>query len=233
MGSASERRDGPRIDLRLRVRFEGDGTSGEAEASDVSPRGLRLESEGSVEPGTVLNMTLDAGDDEELTGTGRVTWCRARKSHAGRDMFDIGVHFDHDWLAQDRGPLGTALARIFAMNSHEPARNYERTKVSLDASTSSSPPVTLEIVDLSTGGMQLRAPAGLGTVIKGGVTVIVEVQADGETHSLAGKVVWRSERDGVPCFGVQFEDVGDDDDRFLAAVQKGEIIPQNVTVFLQ
>ena len=45
MTENSERRDGPRIDLRLRVRYAAESLAGEAEASDLSPSGLRFESE--------------------------------------------------------------------------------------------------------------------------------------------------------------------------------------------
>src|SRR5262245_46830508 len=136
MTKASERRDGPRIDLRLRVRFEAGGVSGEAEASDVSPKGLRLESDNPVAKGTELKLSVDAGSDvEELQAVGHVTWCRERPSPTGKTVYDLGVAFESDWLAKDRGPLGSALARIFAMNSYEPARNFERTPVSLKASS--------------------------------------------------------------------------------------------------
>lgn len=230
MTKSSERRDGPRIDLRLRVRYSSSsGAKGEAEASDVSPRGCRLESDNPVEAGSELEMILDGGDEEELTARGRVTWCRPRQSPAGRQLFDIGVAFDDDWLAQDRGPLGTALARIFAMNRFEPARDFERTKVALKASTSSSPPVSLEIVDISIGGMQLRATNTEKAPVSSKGTVIVEIDVSGETHSIDGRVVWIA----GASFGVQFSDTGENDTTFLEGVQRGEVAPERVTVFLQ
>ena len=111
----AERRDGPRIDLRLRVRYrvgETGETLGEAEASDVSPKGLRLESEKPVEKGTLLHLQVDAGEVEELECMGQVTWCRPRVSPTGKTMYDLGVAFESDWLARDRGPLGSILRLI-------------------------------------------------------------------------------------------------------------------------
>jgi len=231
MTKSSERRDGPRIDLRLRVRYSAsNGATGEAEASDVSPRGCRLESDNAVEAGSELEMILDGGDDEELNAKGRVTWCRPRQSLTGRhQLFDIGIAFDDEWLAQDRGPLGTALARIFAMNRYEPARGFERTKVSLNASTSSSPPVSLEIVDISIGGMQLRAQNAAAAPVSSKGTVIVEIDVGGTTHSIDGRVVWIV----GASFGVQFSDTGENDTTFLEGVQRGDVSPERVTVFLQ
>ena len=68
-----------RIDLRLRVRWSattptGD-VSGEAEASDVSPKGLRLESEHDVASGTPLHLVVDVGGDtDELIAELRRHW---------------------------------------------------------------------------------------------------------------------------------------------------------------
>lgn len=233
MAKSSERRDGPRIDLRLRVRYASGGKIGEAEASDVSPRGCRLESNLPVEAGTTLELTIDAGDDEELTTQGHVTWCRDRVSPSGKTLYDIGIAFSSEWLAQKRGPLGSALARIFAMNSYEPARNYDRTPVSLMAATSSAPPLALEIVDLSAGGMQLRGRSGVGE-LKTGAAVIVEITADGTTQSIDGKVVWLDGMgDDGAAFGVQFGDASASDQELLESVQQGRVIPDKVTVFLQ
>ena len=234
MTKASERRDGPRIDLRLRAQYSAPGAEGVAEASDVSPRGLRLESENPVDSGSELNLKMDTGDEEEqIEATGHVTWCRPRKSPTGRQLYDIGVHFSTEWLAQDRGPLGNALARIFAMNQYEPARNFERTKVSLDASTSSS--IALEVSDISLGGTQLRADKGqLDGLVSNGTVVIVELEADGDVHSIDGKVVWvDSHAELKESFGVQFDEVAESEQDFLEGVRKGDVTPARITVFLQ
>lgn len=230
---SQERRDGPRIDLRLRVRFTVAELSGEAEASDVSPRGMRFESNMEVPAGSDLHMIIDAGDEEELKAQGKVTWCRLRKSHSGRDVYDVGVAFEEEWLAQDRGPLGTALARIFAMNQYEPARMFERTKVSLSATTQSTDPQPLEIIDLSMGGMQLKSP--MGSRVHDGSAVIVEVEVAGETSSIAGRVVWIAGQDinTIINFGVQFDEAGDAEHDLLEDIRKGAITPERISVFLQ
>jgi len=234
---SSERRDGPRIDLRLRVRFEGGGVTGEAEASDVSPKGLRLESEGAVAKGTQLKLHVDAGEVEELQAVGEVTWCRERESPTGKKMYDVGVAFESDWLAKDRGPLGSALARIFAMNSYEPARNFERTPVSLKAS-SQSPALDLEIGNLSIGGMQIRSKIALSDSLKAGCGVAVDIDAEGAVRTLKGKVAWVAgpKNDSGPritdAFGVEFTGLGNADRALLERLRTGQTEPKTIVVAL-
>lgn len=240
MSKSSERRDGPRIDLRLRVRWAADAgaITGEAEASDVSPRGLRLESDNEVEAGSDLTIVIDAGDEESLEALGKVTWCKPRPTPLGKTVYDLGVAFESDWLAQKRGPLGTALARIFAMNSVEPARSFERTPVSLRAAAAGYEAGGLEIADLSIGGMQLRAPEGLSEKMKMGGAVIVEVEVEGKTHSFDGQVVWVAGQEGGhhrlgDAFGVQFIDMSETERTVLDRVRLGKSTPERITVFLQ
>lgn len=239
---SSERRDGPRIDLRLRVRYEAAGVTGAAEASDISPRGLRLESEIPVEKGTRLTLQVDGGDAgeaEELAATGLVTWCRPHTSPTGKTLYDLGVSFESDWLARDRTQLGVALARIFAMNSYEPARNFERTAVSLVASVT-SPAVQLHVGNLSVGGMQLRSQTPLGAPLTAGAKLGVQVEVGGVTHVLAGKVAWvAGAREAAPAatgpdaFGVEFGDLTEADRRVLDAVRTGAAVPERITVTLE
>jgi Tfp pilus assembly protein PilZ len=243
MSKSSERRDGPRIDLRLRVRWAVPGTdiSGEAEASDVSPKGLRLESEKEVDNGAEMILVIDAGDEEALEAKGKVSWCRPRQSPTGKTMWDLGVAFESEWLAQERGPLGNALARIFAMNSYEPARAFERTPVSLRANTATEATVELSIADISVGGMQLKATSGhVDEAVTTGSTVIVEFEVGGSSVSLDGRVAWvagekdeTSGRSPVESFGVQFLDVGSDERALLERVRLGQSNPERITVFVQ
>ncbi len=238
---SSERRDGPRIDLRLRVRFEGGDAKGEAEASDVSPKGLRLESDKPVAKGTQLKLHVDAGEVEELQAIGEVTWCRERPSPTGKTMYDVGVAFESDWLARDRGPLGSALARIFAMNSYEPARSFERTPVSLKA-TSAAPSLELEVGNVSIGGMQIRSKGPLGENLKAGTGVVVDIDAEGGTRSMRGKVAWvAGQRAGeLPpasprmsdSFGVEFPDISPEDRALLERIRTGQTDPDKITVAL-
>jgi hypothetical protein len=242
MTKASERRDGPRIDLRLRVRFEAGGASGEAEASDVSPKGLRLESDKPVPKGTELKLSVDAGEVEELQALGVVTWCRERPSPTGKIMYDLGVAFESDWLAKDRGPLGSALARIFAMNSYEPARNFERTPVSLKAAAT-SPELELEVGNLSIGGMQLRSKTEIGDQLRTGTHLRVEIEAEGRTSSFNGKVAWvAGQRAGelpsgprvADSFGVEFSATLTQDDRqLIEAVRTGQVEPKRITLSVE
>lgn len=254
MSKSSERRDGPRIDLRLRVRYEAGDASlmvqGEAEASDVSPKGLRLESDKPVEKGTALKLHVDAGEVEELEATGYVTWCRPRETPTGKTIYDLGVAFESDWLAKDRGPLGSALARIFAMNSYEPARTFERTPVSLTATSPAlvpGPALELEIGNLSIGGMQIRSKGPLGDHLRAGLGVKVEIEAEGSKRTLPGKVAWvagsRSQAnpmgpDSGPVrvsdsFGVEFSGTITQDDRaLLEKIRTGQVDTAKITVAL-
>jgi Tfp pilus assembly protein PilZ len=245
MTKSSFQRHGPRIDLRLRVRWsaEAGAITGEAEASDVSPRGLRLESDHEVKQGSDLTIVIDAGDEENLEAIGKVMWCKPRSSPTGRTMFDLGVAFENDWLAQKRGPLGTALARIFAMNSVEPARGFERTPVSLHAATAGEEAYGLEIADLSLGGMQLRAPEGkLNEKMKTGSAVIVEVEVSGKTYSVDGTVVWVAGQQGDPApmtprvgdaFGVKFAEMSEVERGVLDKVRLGQSVPTQISVVVQ
>jgi hypothetical protein len=243
---SSERRDGPRIDLRLRVRYEAaeagsEAVGGEAEASDVSPKGLRIESDKPVEKGTILKLHVDAGEAEELECVGQVTWCRPRPSPTGKTLYDLGVAFESDWLARDRGPLGSALARIFAMNSYEPARNFERTPVSLKATSTqgdtAASAIELEVGNVSIGGMQIRSKTPLGE-LKAGIGVVVDIEADGGTSSLRGKVAWVAGARGdsarlADSFGIEFGEITQEDRGLLEKIRTGQTEPVRITVALE
>jgi hypothetical protein len=241
---ASERRDGPRIDLRLRVRWSATTSagpvSGEAEASDVSPKGLRLESEHQLENASDLDLVVDVGGDaDELTAKGKVMWCRLRESPTGRSMYDVGVAFESDWLAKDRGPLGQALARIFSMNSYEPARTFERTEVHL--SVASSGPLsggTLTMVNLSGGGMQVSLSGGNSDIVRAGIDVEVTVSIDGADHAFAGRVAWvaanaNADADAGDRFGVEFVDVNAAAAATLEKIRVGDVQPTRVAMVLK
>jgi Tfp pilus assembly protein PilZ len=241
---ANERRDGPRIDLRLRVRWSantpGGEVSGEAEASDVSPKGLRLESEHNVASGSPLHLVVDVGGDtDELVAEGKVMWCRSRSSPTGKAYYDIGVAFESDWLAKERGPLGQALARIFAMNAYEPARLFARTALAL-AVDGAEFGGTLELVNLSQGGMQLKSTGAMAQHVRAGMHVDVSVVADDHAVQLAGKVAWvaasaESTRGATDedRFGVEFSGPGEGDKALLERICTGHCEPQRIALALR
>lgn len=222
---SSERRDGPRIDLRLRVRWsavnETGTVSGEAEASDVSPKGLRLESEHKLVSGSSLDLIVDVGGDaDELIAKGTVMWCRERESPTGRQLYDVGVAFESDWLAKDRGPLGQALARIFAMNDFEPARTFERTTVAL--SVAGAGPLAsgaLTMVNLSAGGMQLKAQGSTGDIVRAGLSLEVTIASDGVEHRFQGRVAWVAASEGGDRFGVELSALSTEETTFLEGLR--------------
>jgi hypothetical protein len=239
---ASERRDGPRIDLRLRVRWSAQTSagpvSGEAEASDVSPKGLRLESEHQVDVASDLNLVVDVGGDaDELVAKGKVMWCRERSSPSRRPVYDVGVSFESDWLARDRGPLGQALARIFAMNSYEPARNFERTEVSVLVSGGGSVlsgPLTM--INLSVGGMQLRSEGGLGDGVRAGMDVEVSIEVEGVNRRYLGRVAWVATAPDEAVgdrFGVELTGLNSDDKALLERLRAGQSEPARIVLLLK
>ena len=222
---ASERRDGPRIDLRLRVRWsasvESGQVSGEAEASDVSPKGLRLESEHKLQSGAALDLIVDVGGEaDELVAKGKIMWCRERESPTGRQIYDVGVAFESDWLAKDRGPLGQALARIFAMNDFEPARTFERTPVAM--TVAGAGPLaggTLSMVNLSAGGMQLKSTSSTGDVIRAGLGLDVTITAGSIEHRFSGRVAWVAASEAGDRFGVELSALSEVETTFLEGLR--------------
>lgn len=236
---ASERRDGPRIDLRLRVRWSAQTSagpvSGEAEASDVSPKGLRLESEHKLDNGADLDLVVDVGGDaDELIAKGKVMWCRTRETATGRHMYDVGVSFESDWLARDRGPLGQALARIFAMNSYEPARTFERTHVQL--SVSGAGPLAgdaLTMVDLSAGGMQLRSVGRIADAVRAGVVIETTLTAGADARALPGRVAWVAAAETGDRFGIEFVGIAGPEMAFIESIRAGRLEPTHVGLVLK
>lgn len=115
MPSQPERRDSSRLDLHVRVRYSlpAQGISGEADATDVSRSGLRIESRQELPQGTRLDVELDDGQGHLEAGKAEVTWCRPRRSPAGgRTLYDVGLRLDQDWLKGATGPLAMALKTV-------------------------------------------------------------------------------------------------------------------------
>jgi len=231
-----ERRGGPRLDLRLRVKFA-QGLYPEAEATDISPGGARLESRVPIEADTKLNLELDAGDGETVDAVGTVCWCRPRKGVSLRKLYDIGIRFDSEWLAARRGKLGRALGRIFSFSEFEPARAYDRVLVTLRAESVDGKDLRLHVVDISEGGMQFRSEGPLGTAIYIGAPVIVEIPGDTDGISVDGEVVWVAEQDESQAsiyssFGVRFSDPGIRELEVLRSIKDGESTPRALSLFL-
>jgi len=240
----SERRDGPRIDLRLMVHYDVEENTvdddcaldrqGSAEASDLSAHGLRLEGEKEIPVGARLAMELSDGDEESIHTFGQVTWCNERKSPTGKIMFDTGVHFVTEWLKTERGPLATALARVFSMGAFEPARSSERVKVSIAASLDGNADA-MEVADLSAGGMYLCLSADENAVVQG-KTLTARFNDGDAAYDVKGRIAWVAKADDEAgqkggC-GVQFLEMNADARTFLHAVRKKEKSPDAVAVTL-
>jgi len=236
MGS-DERRGGPRLDLRLRVKFLSEEGMPEAEATDISPGGARLESRVAIEPDTEVQMALDAGDGETVVANGKVAWCRTRKGVSLRKLYDVGIRFDSEWLAERRGKLGRALGRIFSFSEFEPARAYDRVLVTLRAESVDGEDLRLTVVDVSEGGMQLRSDGSLGPHIFIGAPIIVEIPMDGDTITIDGEIVWVAEQEEgkaalYASFGVQFAEPGIRELEVLRGIKEGDMTPTNISLFL-
>ena len=150
-----ERRDGSRLDLQLRVRYVpvGGGPAGEGEATDVSPHGLRVESSTEPTSGTRLDVELDDGFGQSEKGSATVTWCRPRKTSSGKALFDFGLRLDDDWLTGERGPLGKALAKLFAQAARDFGRIHAEAVVG-----PGTPALPLTVSELSEKGIRLSLP---------------------------------------------------------------------------
>ncbi|MCP4501424.1 MAG: PilZ domain-containing protein [Deltaproteobacteria bacterium] len=233
----NERRDGSRIDLRLMVHYDaGDEViesrldkTGSAEASDLSARGLRLESEKEVPVGVRLKMKLSDGDEESISTTGRVTWCTARKSPTGKTIYDTGVHFVAEWLKNEQGHLATALSKLFSMGEHAVERSSERVKVSINASLNGEAE-RLTIADLSSGGMfacffeELEATRG--------ITLKVTFELDESTFVVDGRIAWTADISGDQPggFGVQFLETSQEEQENLQKIRDGDLSAKTVSV---
>lgn len=234
---ADERRGGPRLDLRLRVRFLDDARKPEAEATDISPGGARLESRVPLEAGSTVMLSLDAGDGELVEAEASVAWCRERKGKLLRPLYDIGVRFGSEWLSQDRGKLGRALGRIFSFGDFEPARSYDRVNVTLHAKSMSGDSDPLTVVDLSSGGMQLRSETPLGDRVHTGETLLVEMSLGDDALTLDAEVMWVSDQESggqalMTSFGLRFAELSADEDKTLASIMRGDSTPDQIKIFL-
>jgi hypothetical protein len=109
------------------------GSAGVAEATDVSPRGLRVESQTALVPGTRLNLELDDGLGHGGNGAGEVAWCRPRQTPGGRTVYDIGLRLDDAWVRGEGSPLLSALARIFGVAPSSPTAEVQRVRAEMRA----------------------------------------------------------------------------------------------------
>jgi hypothetical protein len=189
--------------MQLRVRYSGANAHGEGEATDVSPRGARIESRTEVAPGTRLSFELDSGDGQSVKGLGEVTWCRPRQSLGGRTVYDLGVRFEADWLKGDRAPLARALCRFFASTDFEPARDFERLPTHLRAQGhAQEQPVALTVLDLSEGGLRVNVQA---SALPSGIGVGKALKVTfGSRPAVDGTVAWVADAKAGAPMNAQF-----------------------------
>jgi hypothetical protein len=182
------------LDLMLRVRYTpvGGGPGGEGEATDVSPHGLRVESKSKPTPGQRLDVELDDGSGQSEKGAGAVTWCRPRQTASGKTVHEFGLRLDEDWLTGERGPLGKALAKLFAQAAKDFGRIHAEARVGQGEAVHRIP---LTVSELSEKGLRVTLagetslpPVKVGEAVRvslGEVEVTMTVEAR-EEHQSAG-----------------------------------------------
>lgn len=230
--ASSQRRDSPRIDLRLRVRYMGGQVHGEAEASDVSMHGLRLESDQQIAVGEKLQLMVDTGESASPSYLdGEVTWCRPHNTPTGRTVYDVGVKLNAEgWHTPEMGRLGSALARLFALREREQVPVYTQTPCALDDGT----PVQLSDVEVNL--LQFTAPAVLQGKVTTGSTVTVEIDAEDAKHVLTAKVAWVSDQQGgkqarfKEGFALDTREAGAPLKALLARIKSGQSTPTRLRI---
>jgi len=237
MVNSIARRDGPRLDVRLHVRWTAGLGKGEAEASDVSPRGLRLESEQEVTPGTQMEVVVDTGDQGELTAVGLVMWCRPHLTPTQRTVYDVGVRFDAPWATEENGALGRALARVFAMGGEDHTATWAKTGCVLRAGAKDAVPLVL--TEVAVGNLQFRAGAPLNDMLQSGRLVRLSVTAEGAEHALEGRVMWlvvqgpqtrSSTQRAQDTFGVELLELDAPQKALLERMRLGQTVADQVRI---
>ncbi len=165
---------------------------GEAEASDVSMHGLRLESDQKIAVGEKLQLMVDTGENPQPSYLdGEVTWCRPHVTPTGRTVFDVGVKLNAEgWHTPEMGKLGSALARLFALREREQVPVYTQTPCALDDGT------PLQLADVEVTLLQFTAPSALEGRVTTGAAVTLELEAEDAKHAIPARVAWVSDQQG-------------------------------------
>jgi len=219
-----QRRLHPRIDLSLEVLYaltQAELVKGgkHAELFDLSPTGLRIEMEDEVEISSSLYIKIIGADDEEFDTQAEVLWARPRQSHSGRKVFDVGLRFEKNLLAQHRGPLANALAHLLAIQEVEPARGYDRIEIEYKAESLEHPGLVLQLRDISPGGMRFTAEGRIGEQVVTGQRMAVFIHCGDEETLVPATVAWVAGQSELGAasgqvikdsFGVDFLNISDE-----------------------
>ena len=118
------------------------------------------------------------------------------------------------------------------MNSYEPARTWERTKVQASVVGAGPLPGDLTMVDLSAGGMQLRTSVSFPEAVRAGAAVEVTLQSGAESRTLKGRVAWLASSDAGERLGVEFVGLVAADTAWIDGARTGQLEPGSVSVVL-
>lgn len=242
-----QRRLHPRIDLSLEVFY---GLTQEslaeeakhAELFDLSPTGLRIEIEDDVSVGETLFIRILGADDEEFDTQAEVSWSRPRQIPSGKRVFDVGLRFEKNLLAQHRGPLANALAHLLAIQDVEPARNFARIDVSLKAESLDSPELQLRLADISPGGMRFVVEGQLSSGLEMGSRLAIFIHREAQETMILAKVAWMAGKNELgsvsspqvqDSFGVDFLALSDDAAEVVESIMESRFQPERMVLAFQ
>lgn len=242
-----QRRLHPRIDLSLEVLYAIDEAQlnqggKHAELFDLSPTGLRIEIEDEVAIQSNLFIRIMGADDEEFDTRAEVLWARPRQIPSGRKVYDVGLRFEKNLLAQHRGPLANALAHLLAIQEVEPARGYDRIEIEFRAESVEHPSLALELRDISPGGMRFTAQGQIGNSIQSGQRMAIFIHLDGKEILVPATVAWvaghselgqSSETTIKDSFGIDFLTISDEAALTIENIMENKAQPSRLVLTFQ
>jgi c-di-GMP-binding flagellar brake protein YcgR len=242
-----QRRLHPRIDLSLEVLYAKDQAELEqggkhAELFDLSPTGLRIEIEHDVAIQSTLYIRIIGSDDEEFDTLAEVLWARPRQAPSGRKVYDVGLRFEKNLLAQHRGPLATALAHLLAIQEVEPARGYDRIDIEFQAESLDHPALAFQLRDISPGGMRFTAEGQIGNLIQKGQRMALFIHLDGKEILVPATIAWvagqidlgnATDSSLKDSFGIDFLTISDEAALTIENIMENKAQPSRLVLTFQ
>ncbi|MBI5493617.1 MAG: PilZ domain-containing protein [Deltaproteobacteria bacterium] len=215
-------RDGARIDLRLHVSWSAGSLRGVAEASDVSPQGLRIETDVALDKGARVALSVDTGEGKPAETQAEVVWCRTHQTPTGRTVHDVGLQLATGW-SHDMGKLGAALSTLFALQAESDARIPTALPARLPDGTG------VELVEIQMGVLRFTGAEGTARKVDRGAAMTVEFDVEGSTHRWQGRVTWLAEGAGEgergAGFGLTLSGLDGNAKALLERIRRGQARP--------
>ncbi len=89
------------------------------------------------------------------------------------------------------------------------------------------------MVNLSVGGLQLRSAGSFAYLVRAGMEVAIDNEAEGRTRGYNGRVAWVAASDAGDRFGIELVGLSDDDKAVLERLRSGQAEPQHVALVLR